>query len=306
MADTPLDQETLDFFKQYEESAKKIEPVNSGLITNPDEEDFNFWEKTGRLSLSAAQGVVNAVEETGDFIDENIVTLGGLEFGDEDGKATFKDLIPRYVSPTKWKAEEYSKKRQLPIFHQPEGLAENMTEGATRFVTGFIGPNKFFKAVGLSGGLLKTGLRGLAAGGVSDLTVFDPNEGRLSDMLVQFDSPVLNNAVTQYLATDEDDTEMEGRVKNVLEGMLIGGPLEILFGLKAFKKAKKTKDFAEKEKIYKDAGEAINDLKNPKIKKVSETIDISKDEKILKNIDNFTITSKKNYFAVASKTKQSV
>ena len=273
MADTPLNQNTLDFFKQFEDSTKKIEPVNSGLITNPDEEDFNFWETVGGLSLSAAQGVVNAVEETGDFIDENIVTLGGLEFGDEDGKVTFKDFIPRYVSPTKWKTEEYSKKRQLPVFHQPEGLAENMTEGATRFVTGFIGPNKFFKAVGLSGGLLKTGIRGMAAGGVSDLTVFDPNEGRLSDMLVEFDSPVLNNAVTQYLATDEDDTEMEGRVKNVLEGMLIGGPFEILFGLKAFKKAKATKDFAEKEKIYKEAGEAINDLrKGKKTKKVYKKI----------------------------------
>ena len=273
MADTPLNQNTLDFFKQFEDSTKKIEPVNSGLITNPDEKDFNFWEKTGRLSLSAAQGVVNAVEETGDFIDENIVTLGGLEFGDEDGKVTFKDFIPRYVSPTKWNTEEYSKKRQLPVFHQPEGLAENMTEGATRFVTGFIGPNKFFKAVGLSGGLLKTGIRGMAAGGVSDLTVFDPNEGRLSDMLVEFDSPVLDNAVTQYLATDEDDTEMEGRVKNVLEGMLIGGPFEILFGLKAFKKAKATKDFAEKEKIYKEAGDAINDLrKGKKTKKVYKKI----------------------------------
>ena len=273
MADTPLNENALNFFKQFEDSTKKIEPVNSGLITNPDEEDFNFWETVGGLSLSAAQGVVNAVEETGDFIDENIVTLGGLEFGDEDGKVTFKDFIPRYVSPTKWKTEEYSKKRQLPVFHQPEGLAENMTEGATRFVTGFIGPNKFFKAVGLSGGLLKTGIRGMAAGGVSDLTVFDPNEGRLSDMLVEFDSDVLNNAVTQYLATDEDDTEMEGRVKNVLEGMLIGGPFEILFGLKAFKKAKATKDFAEKEKIYKEAGDAINDLrKGKKTKKVYKKI----------------------------------
>ena len=66
MADTPLNENTLNFFKQFEDSTKKIEPVNSGLITNPDEKDFNFWEKTGRLSLSAAQGVVNAVEETGD------------------------------------------------------------------------------------------------------------------------------------------------------------------------------------------------------------------------------------------------
>ena len=113
----------------------------------------------------------------------------------------------------------------------------------------------------------------MAAGAVTDLTVFDPAEGRLSDMLVEFDSKVLNNAVTQYLATDEDDTEMEGRLKNVLEGMLIGGPLEILFGVKAFKKAKKTKDIAEKEKIYKDAGEAITDIKNgKKTKKVKQAI----------------------------------
>ena len=67
MADTPLNENALNFFKQFEDSTKKIEPVNSGLITNPDEEDFNFWETVGGLSLSAAQGVVNAVEETGDL-----------------------------------------------------------------------------------------------------------------------------------------------------------------------------------------------------------------------------------------------
>ena len=32
--------------------------------------------------------------------------------------------------------------------------------------------------------------------------------------------------------------------------MAIAGPLEILFGIKAFKKAKKTQDIAKKEKIY--------------------------------------------------------
>ena len=270
---TVLSQESLDFFEKINKETEKIKPVNSGLVTNPDEKDFNFWNKAGSLTLSAAQGVVNSVEEQGDFIDENIISLGGLEFGDKDGKLTFKDFIPKFISPSKWKAEEYSKKRQLPIFHKPEGVGENLTEGAARFVTGFIGPSKFFKAVGLSGTITKVGLRGMAAGAVTDLTVFDPAEGRLSDMLMEFDSPVLNNAVTQYLATDEDDTEMEGRLKNVLEGMLIGGPLEILFGIKAFKKAKKTKDFAQKEKIYKDAGEAIQSIKKgKKTKKVKEAI----------------------------------
>ena len=283
MADVQLSEEAIEFEKQFEESTKKVEPVNSGLITNPDEEDFNFWNKAGSLTLSAGQGVVNAVEEQGDFLDENIVSLGGLEFGDEDGKFTFKDLIPKYVSPKKWKEGGYSQKRNLPVFHKPEGIGENLTEGAARFVTGFIGPSKILKGVGLGGNIVKTGLRGMTAGAVTDLTVFDPNEGRLSDMLVEFDSPVLNNAVTQYLATDEDDTEMEGRLKNVLEGMLIGGPLEILFGIKAFKKAKKTKDIAEKEKIYKETGEAIDGLKKKK-----------KNKKVLTKIveDNKAINTK--------------
>lgn len=283
MADVELSEKAIEFEKQFEESTKKVEPVNSGLITNPDEEDFNFWNKAGSLTLSAGQGVVNAVEEQGDFLDENIVSLGGLEFGDKDGKFTFKDLIPKYVSPKKWKEGGYSQKRNLPVFHKPEGIGENLTEGAARFVTGFIGPSKILKGIGLGGNIVKTGLRGMTAGAVTDLTVFDPNEGRLSDMLVEFDSPVLNNAVTQYLATDEDDTEMEGRLKNVLEGMLIGGPLEILFGIKAFKKAKKTKDIAEKEKIYKETGEAIDGLKKKK-----------KNKKVLTKIveDNKAINTK--------------
>ena len=273
MADVVLSDEAIEFEKQFEEAIKKIEPKNSGLVTEPDQEDFNYWNKAKALTLSAAQGVVNAVEEQGDFLDENIISLGGLEFGDGDGKFTFKDLVPSYVTPKKWKEGAYSQKRNLPIFHKPTGTAEQMTEGATRFITGFVGPSKILKGVGLGGGIVKTGLRGMTAGAVADLTVFDPAEGRLSDMLVEFDSPVLNNAVTQYLATDEDDTEMEGRIKNVLEGMAIGGPLEILFGIKAFKKAKKTKDIAKKEKIYKDAGEAIESIKKgKKTKKVKEFI----------------------------------
>ena len=273
MADVELSLEALKFLENTKKSIDKIKPVNSGLITNPDEKDFNFWNTVGRLSLSAGQGVVNAVEEGGDFIDENIVSGGGLIFGDGDGKTELKDFIPKYVTPKKWKEGAYSQQRNLPVFHKPEGLGENLTEGAARFVTGFIGPSKILKGVGLSGTIIKTGLRGMTAGAVADLTMFDPNEGRLSDMLVEFDSPIVNNAVTQYLATDENDTEMEGRLKNVLEGMLIGGPLEILFGVKAFKKAKKTKNLAEKKQIYKEAGEAINDLKKGnKSKKVLNQI----------------------------------
>ena len=161
---TPLNEETLSFFEKIQKETTAIEPVNSGLITNPDKEDFNYWNKAGSLTLSAAQGVVNAVEEQGDFLDENIVSLGGLEFGDQDGKLTFKDFIPKYISRSKWNSEEYSKKRQLPIFHKPETLAGNMTEGVSRFLTGFAGPAKFLKGAGLAGTSTKALSRGLIAG----------------------------------------------------------------------------------------------------------------------------------------------
>ena len=116
MADVPLSEETLKFFEKYKEQTEKIEPVTSGLISKPDQEDFNYWNKAKALTLSAAQGVVNAIEEQGDFLDENIISLGGLEFGDQDGKLTFKDFIPTFVPPSKWKTEEYSKKDNYQLF----------------------------------------------------------------------------------------------------------------------------------------------------------------------------------------------
>ena len=257
--------QVLELLGQNNKETVKIEPINSGLIKKPDQKDPNYWTIAQDMALSVPQGIVNAVEEQGDFIDENIVPLGGLEFGDKDGKLSFKDFIPKYVSPTKWKAEEYSKKRQLPIFHKPETMAGNMTEGISRFLTGFAGPAKFLKGAGLAGGAIKTSLRGFGAGAVADLTVFDPNEGRLSDMLVEFDSPVLNNAVTQYLATDENDTEMEGRLKNVLEGMALGGIVEsVFYGIKGFKKMKATNNLDKRAKIQKEVSNVIDDAQKGK------------------------------------------
>jgi hypothetical protein len=312
---TKLNDQAIDALENFSVEYPKHEPINSGFLKKPDEEDFNFWNKLSDIALSAPQGVVNAVEEGGDFIDENIISAGGFEFNKlqaltladpvaakkyyEETKASFRDFIPRFVPPSKWKSEDYSDRRQLPEFHKPKTAVGNITEGMARFITGMVGPNKFFKSVGLTGTVAKTGLRGLSAGAVSDLTVFDPNEGRLSDMLIEFNSPVLNNAVTQYLATDENDTEMEGRLKNVLEGMAIGGPLEILFGIKAFKKAKKTQDFNEKQKIYNEHGKAIKDLKkNKKTKRVKKILTEDnpglKTEKVLEKIKIGEKTAKKD------------
>jgi len=297
---TEFSPEVLNSLEKFNQETVKIEPVNSGLVKNPDQEDANYWNIARDMALSAPQGVFNAIEEQGDFLDENIISLGGLEFGDQDGKLTFKDFIPTFVPPSKWKTEEYSKKRQLPTFHKPETLAGNMTEGISRFLTGYAGPAKFLKGAGLGGTAIRRTGRALIGGAVADLTVFDPNEGRLSDMLVEFDSPVLNNAVTQYLATDKEDGEMEGRLKNVLEGMALGGVAEsIFYGIKGFKQMKKTKDLEKRAVLQKKTDLVIKDAqkgkKTKRIRKVAlENNDAIDTKEALKVITKSKETAKKD------------
>ena len=271
---TQLSPEVLGILEIDEKETKPIIPIQSGLQKQPDEKDFNWWTTLEDMAYSVFQGPINSLEAQTDFIDENIITFGGVGFGDNDGKLSFKDFIPKLITPTKWKEGEYSKKRNLPVFHQPETKAGQVTEGITRFLTGFAGPAKFLK------GYPKLGRsRAYIAGGIADLTVFDPNEGRLSDMLVEFNSPVFNNSVTQYLATNEYDTEMEGRLKNVLEGMFLGGLVDVVatglrgtpktaekiyHGIKGFKRMKATNNLDQRAKIQKETSEVIDDIEKGK------------------------------------------
>ena len=63
----------------------------------------------------------------------------------------------------------------------------------------------------------------------ADFVSFDGNEQRLSNLVESF--PSLQNPVTAYLAAGEDDGEIEGRLKNMLEGLFISGGTEGLFNL---------------------------------------------------------------------------
>jgi hypothetical protein len=129
--------------------------------------------------------------------------------------------------------------------------AGSLVEGISQFATGFI---PIFGAAGKIGSLAKAGkiARGVAAGAVTDFTVFKGQEDRLSNLVQQF--PELQNPVTEFLAHDADETEVEGRLKNVLEGLIlegaIGGTVSLIGGtvslfmnsLRALKAGKKVRD----------------------------------------------------------------
>jgi hypothetical protein len=58
-----------------------------------------------------------------------------------------------------------------------------------------------------------------AKGAITDFTFFEGQGGRMSDML---QGTFLENDLTRYLATGAEDTEIEGRLKNALEGLGLG------------------------------------------------------------------------------------
>jgi hypothetical protein len=118
-------------------------------------------------------------------------------------------------------------------------MAGGAVEGISQFATGFI---PLFGLAGKAGRLAKAGTvtKGVVAGAATDFTFFNGQEARLSNLIQQV--PELQNPVTEFLAYDGDESELEGRMKNVLEGLgleAVAG--SFIAGLKAIKNGRRVK-----------------------------------------------------------------
>lgn len=134
-------------------------------------------------------------------------------------------------------------------------VAGGLTEGVTNFLTGFIPGvgiagkigkigkiGKLAKAVDAAADVAKASgqikkatalkgakafVKGSVAGAIADFGAFDGHEARLSNLLREHAGFV--DPFTAYLAADENDSEIEGRLKNAIEGVFLGGLTEGLF-----------------------------------------------------------------------------
>lgn len=122
-------------------------------------------------------------------------------------------------------------------------IVGGLIEGAVNFGIGFI---PAFGALGKVSALSKAtkgarAARALTAGAVADFALFDEHEARLSDLLQKL--PALEgNAVLEFLESDQEDSVLEGRLKNALEGATIGQAADLVFlGLKSLRAARKAR-----------------------------------------------------------------
>lgn len=133
-----------------------------------------------------------------------------------------------------------------------ETMVGGFVEGTTQFLTGFIPvagqlgkiskANKALNAFSKARPVTSQVTRAATAGAVSDFVSFQAQEERLSNLINEF--PELANPVTEYLAANKDDGEIEGRFKNVIEGLfleagMVGVGTAFTQTVKAIKKGKK-------------------------------------------------------------------
>jgi hypothetical protein len=99
------------------------------------------------------------------------------------------------------------------LVREPQTVTGNVIRDVGEFTLGMLTAGKVFNVANKA-----------AQGGIAAWTVFDPQQGRLSDILVKY--PVLRNPVTQFLASKPGDSQMEARFKSTVEGV-VGGKVAV-------------------------------------------------------------------------------
>lgn len=238
-------------------------PANGGTPTpgggaapgQPEEpkEEIGFVDTALDVAAAVPMGVRDAAQETVDF---------GVDIVDWADNHTFdvlEDGTPDYLT--------------LPDY-ETKTAAGQMVRGISQFAAGFVGAGKFMKAAGW----LQKGssmVRGAAQGALTDFVAFDPHEERLSNLVQEF--PALANPISDYLAASDDDSALEGRFKNAVEGIGLGAATDVLFKtLKGIKNWRSVRGTADEARVLHEAAteidEAATKYNNPEPK--PETIEI--------------------------------
>ncbi len=195
------------------------------------EEGASFLEEAYRAVVGGVRDGAQEIGETAQWAGESIgnaITGGndiywtrndGFEWLSQD-EAKARDDIPE------WQTRDLFGKDgtlSLPEVEKNKTVAGGMVRGVTQFVAGYGAVGKSLK---LAKATTKTGavVKGLGQGAATDFVAFDAHEDRLSDLVQSV--PALQNPLTDWLEAEADDSILEGKLKNAVEGLGLGVAME--------------------------------------------------------------------------------
>ncbi|MEW5249908.1 hypothetical protein [Microbulbifer discodermiae] len=218
-------------------------------IRKAEQEGPGFWKETGRAVWGAA---VDLTSEGGLFLADAFYELPPVRNFHSMVVGIREDLAPEAAgaeASRRW--EEF----QGDFRASAEELApanESLAGGAARGIMTFLVPYSRLAKTGQ----LQSFSAATSAGFVIDYTLFDPNEGNLSNLIEELNPEAKDSALT-FLATDPDDDDAINRLKNGLEGVFLGGLVEAVLktarhikGRKAVEKAHEAADAMTTEVVF--------------------------------------------------------
>lgn len=131
----------------------------------------------------------------------------------------------------------------IDLAYNPQTGAGKAAQTMGAFATGYVtcsklitGPMQGAKVMQGMKPVYQKAVQTITAGGITDFVTGDTSDQRLADVLIE--NPKLANPLLNWLASDPDDTMLEARAKNAVEGFFTG--LAVDGVLKVFKSIGKT------------------------------------------------------------------
>ena len=187
--------------------------------------------ETGKAVWGA---VADSVTETGIFFGEAAADLVGLDdflYTQAHSDGSFQGTAAAYLNPnlrsdsSEHLSDHYSdglRAQVDKIAPDNESTAGNLARGLGQFLIPFMGWSRGLSATGPANQAAKSTQYGkiLAAGAITDATAFDPDDANVTAFIRDYAE--LEDPVTEFLATDPTDHQATNRLRNALEGGLLG------------------------------------------------------------------------------------
>lgn len=215
---------------------EKPDPVRDAVRATLKPSEPTFLGETAKAVVGgvrdAGQEVLNFVDDSANWLNDNFLNLRTQsQQADYEKRGGVKNLSSLVTG------KKYEYPVNLPAVPENETTVGKIGRTVSQFVVPFMGA---LKAASRSEMLVKAGMgvRGAVAGAATDAAAFDPHQHRLSNFILDITDhdPIIGESVFNYLASAPGDSNAEGRLKNVLEGLGIGAAAEMaLRAVKLFK-----------------------------------------------------------------------
>ena len=199
----------------------EIQAINNALqkrqasISTPsiaEEEDASFLNE---VVPQLAGGIRDAAQSALNLIVNRPAEAAGISFINEEGNYDF-DYTPMAERASR-NTNRAFKPLEFPTVNPAKTTGGNVIRTMSQFFVPYLGA---MKVIGVGKGVLSNLAKAEGAAILTEQLVFDPFDEKLADLVQDF--PALSNPITEYLQTDDDDTERDARFKLALESAGLG------------------------------------------------------------------------------------